>query len=81
MSSLVFIVFLVPFRAGGTSKIGQKRCTIVRNQGLQKMRQNISKVRFGVDFDVVLGTICDRNVFFEAKRMLRKQTDEKCPPK
>jgi len=52
----------VPFRVGGTSKIYEKHCAGHQTQGVQKMRKNMPKVRFGLALGIILGAIFDENV-------------------
>ena len=55
-------MFLVPFRVGGTSKIDEKHCVGYQKQGVQKIRKNMPKVRFGLALGIILGAIFDENV-------------------
>ena len=68
-SMLGLFVFLVLFTAGGNSKVQLKHCRVVQNDGFQKTKQNMLKVKFGVDLEVSLGTTFNENVTLGEKKL------------
>ena len=61
-SMLGLFVFLVLFTAGGNLKTQLKQCRVVQNQGFQQMKENMFRVRFGVDLGMSCSVIFGKNV-------------------
>ena len=71
---------MLQFRAGGTSEIEQKRCTIVQKQGCRKSGETYPKS----DLDRILMSnrvpIVMEICFYVKKTMQRKLTGKPSPP-
>ena len=59
---LGLFVFLVLFTAGGNLKTHVKHCRVYQNQGFQKMKKHIFKVRFRVDLGVSFSAIFMKHI-------------------
>ena len=74
-------MFCVCFGTGGNSEIDWKHSAGHRKQSVQKMPQNRSRARFGMDLGVIFGVQLATHVVFCRKNECKKTSWKKVPPK
>ena len=71
-SMLGLFLFLVLFTAGGNLKTHVKHCRVDQDQGFQRMKKHIFKVRFRMDLGVSFNAIFIKKVISLRKKGCKK---------